>query len=166
MDVLAQDLSPCSGVWQSSSWLEKSLVQIQPCLITGEGCMRITAHNPLKPNKCPLTLFRLDIQPHIQKNLYPNRNWIWVSSPPYPKALKHPPLLLCSPSLCQWHTSQWLFIQYKHKEILLCYYLHCASLILTPNAAPTPSNPQPIPDILSLHLYIQNCQSQSNLWNI
>lgn len=73
------------------------------------------------PSLTLLTLYRLHIQLHLLKNLYPNRNWIWVSSPPYPKALKHPPLLLCSPSLCQWHTSQWFSVQCKHKEILLCY---------------------------------------------
>ena len=113
-----------------------------------------------------LTLFRLDIQLHLQKNLYPNRNWIWVSSPPYPKALKRRPLLLCSPSLCQWHTSHWSSIQCKYKKIFPCYYLHWASLIFTHTTAPTASHPQPIPDHLSLHLCILNCQFQSNLWNI
>lgn len=112
------------------------------------------------------TLLRLNIQLHLQNNLYPNRNWIWISSPPYPEALKHPPLLLCSHSLSQWHTSQCFSIQCKCKEILLCYDLHCACLILNPTTAPTPSLPQPIHDHLSLHLCIPNCQSQSNLWNI
>lgn len=108
---------------------------------------------PLQAQQMPsLTRFSPEVHPpHLRKILYPNRNWIWVSSPPYPKALKHPPLLLCSPSLCQWHTSQWFSIQYKHKEILLCYYLHCTSLILSPATAPIPS--QSLTTLTSLPLY-------------